>query len=162
MTSLAVPSSCIVTHMTIGTQAVQDVDNPSFPRLLSNGDRGRIEIDHLYGLCCLGWYCYPAQLMLCPTAVPTTPAQTVSWSISIFIHKALHVTGISIESSLPRTFFTYKLLNLELMPIECCGRIKSQMGKKCVFLFTCLFRIITEKIIIQPWSRLSPALKNNE
>ena len=24
-------------------------------------DRGRIEIGHLYGLCCRGWYCYPAQ-----------------------------------------------------------------------------------------------------
>ena len=64
-------------------------------------DRGRIEIDHLYGLRCRGWYCnpeqhslrrpqaaarQPAQLVLFRIAVPTTPAQTVSWSIPIFYH----------------------------------------------------------------------------
>ena len=66
-----------------------------------NCDRGRIEIDHLYGMCCRGWYCNPeqhslcrparpqaaarrpAQLVLFRIAVPTTPAQTVSWSIPI-------------------------------------------------------------------------------
>ena len=67
-------------------------------------DRGRIEIDHLYGLRCRGWYCNPeqhslcrparpqaaarrpAQLVLFRIAVPTTPAQTVSWSIPITKH----------------------------------------------------------------------------
>ena len=69
--------------------------------LVVNCDRGRIEIDHLYGLRCRGWYCNPeqhslcrparpqaaaqrpAQLVLFRIAVPTTPAQTVSWSIPI-------------------------------------------------------------------------------
>ena len=32
------------------------------------GERGRIYIDHLYGLCCRGWYCYPAQHSLCRPA----------------------------------------------------------------------------------------------
>ena len=65
-----------------------------------NRDRGRIEIDHLYGLRCRGWYCNPeqhslcrpqaaarrpAQLVLFRIAVPTTTAQTVSWSIPITI-----------------------------------------------------------------------------
>ena len=66
--------------------------------------RGKIEIDHLYGLRCRGWYCNPeqhslcrparphaaaprpAQLVLFRIAVPTTPAQTVSWSIPITTH----------------------------------------------------------------------------
>ena len=30
-----------------------------------NCDRGRIEIDHLYGLRCRGWYCNPEQHSLC-------------------------------------------------------------------------------------------------
>ena len=72
-----------------------------FILLFVNCDRGRIEIDHLYGLRCRGWYCNPeqhslcrparpqaaarrpAQLVLFRIAVPTTPAQTVSWSIPI-------------------------------------------------------------------------------
>ena len=68
-----------------------------------NCDRGRIEIDHLYGLRCRGWYCNPAQhslcrpqaaaqrpaqFMLCRIAVPTTPAQTVLWSIPIIVYTA--------------------------------------------------------------------------
>ena len=75
-----------------------------FPLLFVNCDRGRIEIDHLYGLRCRGWYCNPkqhslcrpgrpqaaarrpAQLVLFQIAVPTTPAQTVSWSIPITMH----------------------------------------------------------------------------
>ena len=50
-----------------------------------NCDRGRIEIDHLYGLRCLVVPAArrPAQLVLFRIAVPTTPAQTVSWSIPI-------------------------------------------------------------------------------
>ena len=66
--------------------------------IFKNCDRGRIGIDHLYGLRCRGWYCNleqhslcrparpqaaalrPAQLVLFRIAVPTTPAQTVSWS----------------------------------------------------------------------------------
>ena len=72
-----------------------------FPLLFVNCDGGRIEINHLYGLRCRGWYCNPeqhslcrparpqaaarrpAQLVLFRIAVPTTPAQTVSWSIPI-------------------------------------------------------------------------------
>ena len=74
-----------------------------FPLLFVNCDRCRIEIDHLYGLRWSGWYCNPeqhslcrparpqvaarrpAQLVLFRIAVPTTPAQTVSWSIPITI-----------------------------------------------------------------------------
>ena len=65
--------------------AEQDVKNASFP-CSKHGDRGRLEIDHLYGLCCRGWYCYSAQHSLCRIAVPTTPAQTVLWSIPIIFH----------------------------------------------------------------------------
>ena len=36
------------------------VENVSFLCFL-HGDRGRIEIDQLYGLLCRGWYCYPTQ-----------------------------------------------------------------------------------------------------
>ena len=36
-----------------------------FPLLFVNCDRGRIEIDHLYGLRCHGWYCNPEQHSLC-------------------------------------------------------------------------------------------------
>ena len=68
---------------------------------LSSCNRGRIEIDHLYGLLCRGWYCNPAQhslcrparplavaqrpaqLVLCRIVVPNTAAQTVWWSIPI-------------------------------------------------------------------------------
>ena len=63
--------------------------------------RGRIEIDHLYGLRSRDWYCNPAQhslcrparpqavaqrsaqLVLCRIAASITPAQTVSWLIPI-------------------------------------------------------------------------------
>ena len=42
-----------------------------FPLLFVNCDRGRIEIDHLYGLRCRGWYCNPEQHSLCRPARPT-------------------------------------------------------------------------------------------
>ena len=65
-----------------------------FSLLFIHGDRGRIEIDHWYGLYCRGWYCYPvqrsrrpAQLVLCQIAVPVTPAQTVSWLIPLSINR---------------------------------------------------------------------------
>ena len=78
-----------------------------FPLLFSvNCDRGRIEIDHLYGLRCRGWYCNPeqhslcrparpAQLVLFRIAVPTTPAQTVSWSIPITINGSDNVLALT-------------------------------------------------------------------
>ena len=44
-----------------GRTAVQDVENASFPCFLWSCDCGRIEIEHLYGLRCRGWYCNPAQ-----------------------------------------------------------------------------------------------------
>ena len=37
-----------------------------------NCDYDRIEIDHLYGLCYRGWYCYPTQHSLCRPARPRT------------------------------------------------------------------------------------------
>ena len=39
-----------------GRTAVQDAENASFPSFFLNCDRGRIEIDHLYGhnSCCAG------------------------------------------------------------------------------------------------------------
>ena len=101
MTSLAVPSSCVVTQTPMGTNSGTRRRKRKFPLLFVNCDRGRIEIDHLYGLRCRGWYCNPeqhslcrparpqaaarrpAQLVLFRIAVPTTPAQTVSWSIPI-------------------------------------------------------------------------------
>ena len=101
VTSLAVPSSCITTQTPMGTNSGTRRRKRKFPLLFVNCDRGRIEIDHLYGLRCRGWYCNPeqhslcrparpqaaarrpAQLVLFRIAVPTTPAQTVSWSIPI-------------------------------------------------------------------------------
>ena len=101
VTSLAVPSSCVVTQTPMGTNSSTRRRKRKFPLLFVNCDRGRIEIDHLYGLRCRGWYCNPeqhslcrparpqaaarrpAQLVLFRIAVPTTPAQTVSWSIPI-------------------------------------------------------------------------------
>ena len=102
VTSLAVPSSCVVTQTPMGTNSGTRRRKRKFPLLFVNCDRGRIEIDHVYGLCCRGWYCNPeqhslcrpqaaaqrpAQLVLFRIAVPTTPAQTVSWSIPITSNK---------------------------------------------------------------------------
>ena len=98
--SQAVPSSCVVTQTPMGTNSGTRRRKRKFPLLFVNCDRGRIEIDHLYGLRCRGWYCNPeqhslcrpaaarrpAQLVLFRIAVPTTPAQTVSWSIPIIEH----------------------------------------------------------------------------
>ena len=39
-------------------------------------DRGRIEIDHLYGLRCRGWYCNPEQHSLCRPARPQAAGTT--------------------------------------------------------------------------------------
>ena len=109
VTSLAVPSSCVVTQTPMETNSGTRRRKRKFPLLFVNCDRGRIEIDHLYGLRCRGWYynpeqhslCRPArpqaaarrpaQLVLFRIAVPTTPAQTVSWSIpiNIFTHNAI-------------------------------------------------------------------------
>ena len=104
VTSLAVPSSCVATQTPMGTNSGTRRRKRKFLLLFVNCDRGRIEIDHLYGLCCRGWYCNPeqhslcrparpqaaarrpAQLVLFRIAVPTTPAQTVSWSIPITNH----------------------------------------------------------------------------
>ena len=83
-------------------------------------DRGRIEIDHLYGLRCRGWNCNPeqhslcrparpqaaarrpAQLVLFRIAVPTTPAQTVSWSIPIitmYVCHSCHATNPLLDTT---------------------------------------------------------------
>ena len=122
VTSPAVPSPCVVTQTPMGTNSGTRRRKRKFPLLFVNCDRGRIEIDHLYGLRWSGWYCNPeqhelcrpsrgrlpaarrpasgrqalcrparpqaaarrpAQLVLFRIAVPTTPAQTVSWSIPI-------------------------------------------------------------------------------
>ena len=104
VTSLAVPSSCVATQTPMGTNSGTRRRKCKFLLLFVNCDRGRIEIDHLYGLCCRGWYCNPeqhslcrpqaaarrpAQLVLFRIAVPTTPAQTVSWSIPITNYEIL-------------------------------------------------------------------------
>ena len=93
---LAVPSSCVVTQTSMETNSGTRRRKRKFPLLFENCDRGRIEIDHLCGLHWSGWYCNPeqhslcrparrrpAQLVLFWIAVPTTPVQTVSWSIPI-------------------------------------------------------------------------------
>ena len=75
-----------------GRTSVQDIKSASLLCFFKHSDHGRIEIDQLYGLCCRGWCCYlaqqlrpcrSAQLVLCQIVVPTTPALTISWSISI-------------------------------------------------------------------------------
>ena len=65
VTSLAVPSSCVVTQTPMGTNSGTRRRKRKFPLLFVNCDRGRIEIDHLYGLRCRGWYCNPEQHSLC-------------------------------------------------------------------------------------------------
>ena len=65
VTSLAVPSSCVVTQTPMGTNSGTRRRKRKFLLLFVNCDRGRIEIDHLYGLCCRGWYCNPEQHSLC-------------------------------------------------------------------------------------------------
>ena len=67
VTSLAVPSSCVVTQTPMGTKSGTRRRKRKFPLFFVNCDRGRIEIDHLYGLRCRGWYCNPEQHSLCST-----------------------------------------------------------------------------------------------
>ena len=116
VTSLAVLSSCVVTQTPMGTNSGTRRRKRKFPLLFVNCDRGRIEIDYLYGLRYRGWYCNseqhslcrparsqaaarrPAQLVLFRIAVPTTTAQTVSWSIPI----TMHVWKYSSSRSKPR------------------------------------------------------------
>ena len=70
VTSLAVPSSCVVTQTPMGTNSGTRRRKRKFPLLFVNCDRGRIEIDYLYGLRCRGWYCNPEQHSLCRPARP--------------------------------------------------------------------------------------------
>ena len=65
VTSLAVPSSCVVMQTPMGTNSGTRSRKRKFPLLFVNCDRGRIEIDHLYGLRWSGWYCNPEQHELC-------------------------------------------------------------------------------------------------
>ena len=79
--SQAVPSSCVVTQTPMETNSGTRRRKRKFPLLFVNCDRGRIEIDHLYGLRCRGWYCNPEQHSLCrparPQAAARRPAQLV-------------------------------------------------------------------------------------
>ena len=75
-TSLAVPSSCVVTQTPMGTNSGTRRRKRKFPSLFVNCDRGRIEIDHLYGLRCPGWYCNPEQHSLCRPARPGSRGTT--------------------------------------------------------------------------------------
>ena len=100
-----------------GRTAVQGVENASFRCFSQNGDRGRIEIDHLYGLCCRVLYCYPAQHSLCrPQAAGTTQVVPDSSTnhpstnrivINCFYHLRIRVglgMGLSIRPSIwPRS-----------------------------------------------------------
>ena len=70
VTSLAVPSSCVVRQTPMGTNSGTRRRKRKFPLLFVNCDCGRIEIDHLYGLRCRGWYCNPEQHSLCRPARP--------------------------------------------------------------------------------------------
>ena len=76
MTSLAVPSSCVVTQTPMATNSGTRRRKCKFLLLFVNYDRGRIEIDHLYGLRCRGWYCNPEQHSLCRPARPQATAGT--------------------------------------------------------------------------------------
>ena len=61
VTALDVPSSCVVRKMPTGTNSGTRRRKRKFSLLFKHDDRGRIEIDHLYCMCCRGWYCYRAQ-----------------------------------------------------------------------------------------------------
>ena len=76
VTSLAVPSSCVVTQTPMGTNSGTKHRKRKFPLLFVNCDRGRIEIDHLYGLRCRGWYYNPEQHSLCRPARPQAAGTT--------------------------------------------------------------------------------------
>ena len=148
MTSLAVPSSCVVTQTPMGTNSGTRRRKRKFPLLFVNCDRARIEIDHLYGLRCRGWYCNteqhslcrsarpqaaarrPAQLVLFRIAVPTTPAQTVSWSIPIVKHEMNFIFNtltymtqafvrIYFWSGVPPTFYDKGIPYPDGVAIEC-------------------------------------------
>ena len=81
--------SCSVTKMLMGLNSGKRHYKCNFPLLFKHSVHGRIGIDHSHTLWCLGWPCNPAQDLLCRIAVPTTPAQTISWSIPIIIHSDL-------------------------------------------------------------------------
>ena len=137
VTSLAVPSSCVVTQTPMGTNSGTRRRKCKFPLLFVNCDRGRIAIDHLYGLRCRGWYCNPEQHSLCRPArpqaaarrpvqlvlfriaVPTTPAQTVSWSIPIMTHTLNSEWSHVKENSMLSVYWTP--LRHSLTSRTCCA-----------------------------------------
>ena len=89
--SLAVPSSCVVTQTPIGTNSGTRRRKRKFPLLFVNCDCGRIEIYHLYGLRCRGWYYNPEQHSLCrPSRGRLRPrdGRHISWSIHITTHSS--------------------------------------------------------------------------
>ena len=122
------PTNCDVTSGPVVMRRYANADGDEQPYKTSktqvsltfsvNCDRGRIEIDHLYGLRYRGWYCNPeqhslcrparpqvaarrpAQLVLFGIAVPTTPAQTVSWSIPIIIDAIIYLVCIELPTPL--------------------------------------------------------------
>ena len=139
VTSLAVPSSCVVTQTPIGTNSGTRRRKRKFPLFFINCDRGRIEIDHLYGLRCRGWYCNPeqhslcrparpqaaarrpAQLVLFRIAVPTTPAQTVSWSIPIAIHTSAVKCYTRLHGNIH--FHPHKLSGADMWNVSFCQKL---------------------------------------
>ena len=191
VTSLAVPSSCVVTQTPMGTNSGTRRRKRKFPLLFVNCDRGRIEIDHLYGLRCRGWYCNPeqhslcrparpqaaarrpAQLVLFRIAVPTTPAQTVSWSIPITltnmgqyfprIHKEwLHKHNKTVYFVKPDQLDPWikeqikitllpTILHLLLPNFVSCGRAcPSHMAQNLVTVGAKLWT--AERFLVDPWS----------
>ena len=86
MTSLAVRSSCVVAKTPRGTGRATRRRKRKFFLFffIKYGDRGRIEIDHLYALCCCGWYCYPAQHSLCG------PSHNKRWTGYCRTHRLLY------------------------------------------------------------------------
>ena len=105
---VTVPSSCVVTQTPMGTNSGTRRRKRKFPLLFVNCDRGRIEIR-----------CWPArpqaaarrpaQLVLFRIAVPTTPAQTVSWSIPIILLNLFVFAHIFLFHSYKTPIFFFKI-----------------------------------------------------
>ena len=166
VTSLAVPSSCVATQTPVGTNSGTRRRKRKFPLLFVNCDRGRIEIDHLYGLCCRGWYCNPeqhslcrparpqaaarrpAQLVLFRIAVPTTPAQTVSWSIPITINGSDN--GLSPERRQAITQTNARILLI--------GPLGTDFSKILIEIYTFSFRKMHLKMLSGKWRQLCLSL----
>ena len=116
VTLLAVPSSCVVTQTSMGTNSGTRSRKRKFPLLFVNCDRGRIEIDHLYGLRWSGWCCNPEQHSLCRPARPTTGTTRAVPDCSTNHSSADRIVVNSYNSAPWVTLVCHLVLAINLLP----------------------------------------------